>query len=129
MLVLEFAITISVTLPQKEQAKRDWQKASEKCPQSSNTDSRTFRRPQPPVLSQKYCRKNGRRIAVHIGGVLQYKWEVYCWVSLSSRLRSQEGAARIAVQIGGILQYFLDKLYGLRFPEYCPLTCLPKGNH
>ena len=38
------------------------------------------------------------RTAVQMGGVLQYKWEVYCWVSLSSRLRSQEGPA---IQMGG----------------------------
>ena len=30
--------------------------------------------PAPTVLSQKYCRTNGRRTAVHMGGVLQYKW-------------------------------------------------------
>ena len=40
-----------------------------------------------------------------MGGVLQYKWEVYCWVSLSSRLRSQEGTA---IQIGRVLPYKLD---------------------
>ena len=50
------------------------------------------------VLSQKYCRTNGRRTAVRMGGVLQYKWEVYCWVSPSSRLRSQEGPA---IPMGG----------------------------
>ena len=45
--------------------------------------SGAFRWPQPPVLSQG--------TAVQMGGVLPYKWEVYCWVSLSlsSRLRSQ----------------------------------------
>ena len=37
-----------------------------------------------------------------MGGVLQYKWELYCWVSLSSRLRSQEGPA---IQMGGALPY------------------------
>ena len=47
---------------------------------------------------------------MHMGGVLRYKWEVYCSVSLffSSRLRSQQGTAlqmggRTAVQIGGVL--------------------------
>ena len=64
-----------------------------------------FRWPQPPVFSQKYCRTNGRRTAVQMGGVLQYKWEVYCWVSLSSRLRSQEGPA---IQMGGVLPYKLE---------------------
>ena len=48
--------------------------------------------PQPPVVSQKYCRTNERRTAVQMGGVLQY-----CWVSLASRLRSQEGPA---IQMG-----------------------------
>ena len=51
------------------------------------------------------CHTNGRRTAVQIGGVLQYKWEVYCWVSLSSRLRSQ---ARPAIQMGGVLPYKLE---------------------
>ena len=59
--------------------------------------SGTFRWPQPQVFSRKYCHTNGRRTAVQMGGVLQYKWEVYCWVSLSSSLRSQEGAT---IQMG-----------------------------
>ena len=50
-----------------------------------------------------------------MGGVLQYMWEAYCRVSLSSKLRSQESTA---IQMGGVLpyklevycQYFLDKL-------------------
>ena len=41
-----------------------------------------------------------KSIAVQMGGVLPYKWEVYCCVSLSSRLRSQEGTA---IQMGGVL--------------------------
>ena len=40
-----------------------------------------------------------------MGGVLQYEWEVYCWVSLSSRLRSQEGTA---IQMGDVLPYKFD---------------------
>ena len=48
---------------------------------------------------------HGRRAAVQMGGVLQYKWEVYCWVSLSSKLRSQEGTA---IQMGGVLPYILE---------------------
>ena len=52
--------------------------------------SETFRQPQHPVFFQKYCRTNGGRTAVQMGGVLQCKWEVYCWVSLSLKLRSQE---------------------------------------
>ena len=39
-----------------------------------------FLRPQPPVFFQKYCRTNGGRTAVQMGGVLQYKWEAYCRV-------------------------------------------------
>ena len=41
-------------------------------------------------VSQKYCRTNGRRSPVQIGGVLQYKWEVYCGACLSPRIRSQK---------------------------------------
>ena len=68
--------------------------------------------PQPPVFFQKYCRTNGGRTAVKMGGVLQYKWEAYCRVSLSSKFRSQESKAiqMGGVQIGGALLYFLDKL-------------------
>ena len=43
--------------------------------------------------------------AVQMGGVLQYKWERYCWPSLSSKLRSQEGTA---IHMGGVLQYKLE---------------------
>ena len=66
-----------------------------------------------PVLSQKYCRTNGRRTAVQMGGALQYKWEVYCWASLSSKLRSQEGTA---IQMGGVLPYKLE-VYCSTFSE------------
>ena len=31
-----------------------------------------------PSIFQKYCRTNGGRTAVQMGGVLQYKWEAYC---------------------------------------------------
>ena len=56
---------------------------------------------------------------------MQYKLEVYCGVSLSSRLKSQRGTA---LQMGGVLwyklevyhQYFSGKLYGLGVPEQCP---------
>ena len=37
-----------------------------------------------------------------MGGVLPYKWEAYCRVSLSSKLRSQESTA---IQMGGVLPY------------------------
>ena len=46
-----------------------------------------------------------------MGGVLQYKWEVYC--SLSSRIRSQEGTA---IQMGGVLPYKLE-VYCSTFSE------------
>ena len=67
--------------------------------------SETFRWPQPPVFFKKYCRTNGGRTAVQMGGVLQYKWEAYCRVSLSSKLRSQESTA---IQMGGVLPYKLE---------------------
>ena len=65
---------------------------------------------------------------VQMGGVLRYIWEVYCGVSLSSRLRSQRGTA---LQMGGVLryklevycQYFSDKLDGLGVPAQCPSIC------
>ena len=72
-----------------------------------------------------------------MGGVLRYKWGVYCGVSLSSRLRSQQGTA--LQKKGGVLryklevycQYFSDKLYGLGVPEQCPELALrgPLWNH
>ena len=68
-------------------------------------NSETFRWPQPPVFFQKYCRTNGGRTAVQMGGVLQYKWEAYCGVSLSSKLRRQESTA---IQMGGVLPYKLE---------------------
>ena len=80
-----------------------------KNPKSSATKptifSETFRWPQPPVFFQKYCRTNGGRTAVQMGGVLQYKWEAYCRVSLSSKHRSQESAA---IQMGSVLPYKLE---------------------
>ena len=50
-----------------------------------------------------------------MGGVLQYKWEVYCRVSLSSKLRSQE---RTAIQMGGVLPYKLE-VYCRTFSTSC----------
>ena len=44
-------------------------------------------------------------LPVQIGGVLRCKLEVYCGVSLSSRLRSQRGTA---LQMGGVLRYKLE---------------------
>ena len=68
---------------------------------------------------------------VQIGGILQYKLEVYCGVSLSPKLRSQQGTA---LQMGGILryklevyhQYFSDKLYGLGLPKQSPRSEVKK---
>ena len=51
---------------------------------------------------------NGRHTAVQIGRVVQYKLEVYCSISLSLRLRSQEGTA---LQMGGVLRYKLEVYY------------------
>ena len=64
-------------------------------------------------------------LPVQIGGLLRYKEEAYCGVSLSSRLGSQRGTV---LQMGGVLryklevycQYFSDKLYGLGALEQCP---------
>ena len=61
--------------------------------------------PTPRIFFEKYCRTNGGRTAVQMGGVLQYKWEAYCRVSLSSKLRSQESTA---IQMGGVLPYKLE---------------------
>ena len=58
-----------------------------------------------PGLFQKYCRTNGGGTAVQMGGVLQYKWEAYCRVSLSSKLRSQQSTV---IQMGGVLPYKLE---------------------
>ena len=77
-----------------------------------------FGTPNPWYFLKSIAGTNGRRTAVQIGGVLQYKLEVYCGVSLSPKLRSQRG---IALQMGGVLgyklevyhQYFSDKLYSL----------------
>ena len=61
--------------------------------------------PNPQYFFKKYCRTNGGRTAVQMGGVLQYKWEAYCRASLSSKLRSQESTA---IQMGGVLPYKLE---------------------
>ena len=62
-----------------------------------------------------------------LGGVLQYKLAVHCGVSLSSKLRSQQGAA---LQMGGVLRYklemycqhFSDKSYRLGIHGQCPFV-------
>ena len=69
----------------------------------------------PQYFSQKYCHTNGGRTAVQMGGVLQYKWEAYCSVSLSSKLRSQESTA---IQMGGVLPYKLE-VYCRTFSTSC----------
>ena len=69
---------------------------------------RNFPETPTPSTFPKYCRGNGRRTAIQMGGVLQYKWEVYCWVSLSSKEskpRSQEGTA---IRMGGVLPCKLE---------------------
>ena len=43
--------------------------------------------------------------AIQMGGVLPYKWEAYCRVSLSSKLRGQESTA---IQMGSVLPYKLE---------------------
>ena len=50
-----------------------------------------------------------------MGGVLQYKWKVYCRVSLSSKLRSQESTA---IQMGAVLPYKLE-VYCRTFSTSC----------
>ena len=60
-----------------------------------NFSEELSRKPNPLILSQKYCHTNGRQIAVQIGGVLLYTWGV----SLSSRFGSQEATAE---QMGGV---------------------------
>ena len=50
-----------------------------------------------------------------MGGVLQYKWEAYCGVSLSSKPRSQESTA---IQTGGVLPYKLE-VYCRTFQKSC----------
>ena len=63
---------------------------------------------------------------VQIGGVLQYKLEVHCGVSL---LQSLEGSKAQRYKRGAycgtswrVLQYFLDKLYGLGVPKQCAVS-------
>ena len=67
--------------------------------------SGTFRNPQALVFLKSIAGTNGRRIVVQIGGVLLYKLEVYCGVSLSPKLRSQQGRA---LQMGGVMRYKLE---------------------
>ena len=49
--------------------------------------------PNPYYFSKSTAVQMGGRTAVQMGGVLRYKWEAYCRVSLSSKLSSQESTA------------------------------------
>ena len=62
--------------------------------------------PTPKYFSKSTAVQVGGRTAVQMGGVLQYKREAYCRVSLSSKLRSQESTA---IQMGyAVLPYKLE---------------------
>ena len=62
--------------------------------------------PNPQYFSESTAVQMGGVLpAIQMGGVLQYKWEAYCRISLSSKLRSQEGTA---IQMGGVLPYKLE---------------------
>ena len=71
--------------------------------------------PNPQYFSKSTAVQMGGRTAVQMGGVLQYKWEAYCGVSLSSKLRSQESTA---IQMGGVLPYKLE-VYCRTFQTSC----------
>ena len=69
---------------------------------------------KPKNWVRAYCQKHSgdpnpqyfsKSTAVQMGGVLPYKWEAYCRVSLSSKLRSQESTA---IQMGDVLPYKLE---------------------
>ena len=54
-----------------------------------------------PQIKEKIAEKYFSKVTpVQMGGVLQYRLEVYCGDSLASRLRSQQGTA---LQMGGVL--------------------------
>ena len=57
--------------------------------------------------------------AVQMGGVLQYNWKACCGVSLTSRLRSQEGTTHCCTnwRCTAVLS---DKLCGLGVPKHFP---------
>ena len=58
--------------------------------------------PNPQYFAKSTAVQIAKSTAVQMGGVLPYKWEAYCRVSLSSKLRSQESTA---IQMGGVLPY------------------------
>ena len=74
-------------------------------PLDTALDQKRFGDPNPQYFSKSTAVQMGGRTAVQMGGVLQYKWEAYCGVSLSSKLRSQESTA---IQMGGVLPYKLE---------------------
>ena len=103
---------------------------TEQNPEISSLLSGSFRNPQPLVFSQKYCRYAWEAYCGTIGGVLQYRLEVYCGVSLSSKLRSQQGTA---LQMGGVvgtnwrcIAVLLDKLYRSGAPKQCPYLMMKR---
>ena len=66
------------------------------------------------------CRTHARPTAVQAAGVLQYKWEVCCWVSLSG-FGSQGGTA---IQMRGVLPYKLELYCGtVRTDRITDRTC------
>ena len=57
--------------------------------------------------------------AVQMGGVLPYKWEVFCWVPFLQGLEARKVQRyRIAEQIGGVLPY---RECGCR-ALFCPIS-------
>ena len=83
--------------------------------------------PNPWYFLKSIAGTNGRRTAVQIGGVLQYKLEVYCGVPF---LQSLEASEAQRYKWGGVLryklevyrQYFSDTLYGLAVPKRSPMS-------
>ena len=91
-------------------------------PNMFTTKSGTFRNPQPLVVSQKNRRTNGRRGTNRRRTAVL---EAHCGVSLPSRLRSQQGTALqmggvLQYKLEVYCQYLSDKLYGLGVLEQCP---------
>ena len=91
------------------------------CPGAANLQELSGTPTPPGIFSKVSPVQMGGVSPVQIGGVLQHKFEVYCGISLSPKLRSQQGTA---LQMGGVLrvyrQYFSDKLYGLGAPKHFP---------
>ena len=66
---------------------------------------RNLQEPPTPGILSKVLPVQWGRTAVQIGSVPQYKLEMYCCISLSSRLRSQQDTA---LQMGGVRRYRLE---------------------